>query len=108
MMIAAVSPGGTCGTKPCWKSTGSTGFRFQNKAATPEGVTSVKLRAGADGKAQVQVGGAGALLPLPALGFTLPVTIQWMVQDGGSTECWQTTFSDAATNTTSRFSAAGP
>jgi hypothetical protein len=89
----SVAAGGTCGTRPCWKATGTKGYSYSDKAGTGDGVTGLKLRAGIDGKAGVRVKGAGAGLGLPALPLVLPVTVQLVVEDGDGVECWQTTFS---------------
>ncbi len=107
LMEADVPPGGTCGIRPCWKAT-PTGFSYRNKAATPDGITSLKLKAGAPGTAKVQVTGKGAPLQTPALGLPLPVTVQLVIGDDVSTECWQTTYTAAIVNDPSRFSANGP
>jgi hypothetical protein len=107
LMEANVPPDGTCGARPCWKAT-ATGFFYRNKAGTPDGITSLKLRAGITGKARVQVKGRGANLDTPALPLTLPVTVQLVIRDEVSTECWQTTFSLAGRNDASRFIAKGP
>ena len=103
-----VPPGGVCGSRPCWKASGSTGFSYKNKAATPNGLTSLKLKAGVSGKASVQAKGKGTNLPTPVLGLTLPVTAQLLITSGSTTECWQTTYTAATTNDAARFKAKGP
>jgi hypothetical protein len=112
LMDMDVPPGGTCGTKPCWKASGTksgtTGFSFVNKVGTTTGLTTTKLKAGSTGKAQVQAAGKGANLPLPTLGLTLPVTVQFVAGDTVSTECWQTTFTTEKKNEATQFSAKGP
>jgi hypothetical protein len=108
LMEMDVPPGGTCGTKPCWKASGTTGFSFANKLGTTTGLTSVKLKAGSAGKAQVQAAGKGASLPMPTLGLTLPVTVQFLAKDALSTECWQTAFTTEKKNDVTQFSAKGP
>jgi hypothetical protein len=110
-LLAAEIPNGsvvpTCGTKPCWSSAG-TGYKYKNKAATPAGITDVKLNAGDAGKAQVQVKGKGALLAPPALGaLSTPVIVQLLINDGITTECFKTTFSSGDQTATS-FKAKGP
>ena len=109
---ATVLPGGTCGTKPCWKLLGNAlspkGYRYKNKDATPDGITDMKLQAGVADKAKLQVKGKGANLALPPLGLTLPVTVQLRISDGVTTECWQTTFSTSQDNTPAKFKAKGP
>jgi hypothetical protein len=107
LMEMDVPPGGTCGTKPCWKASGTTGFSYKNTAGTTT-LTSRKLKAGSAGKAQVQAAGKGTNLPLPTLGLTLPVTVQFVARDGVSTECWQTAFTMEKKNDATEFSAKGP
>jgi hypothetical protein len=108
LLAADVPPGGICGARPCWRPIGQTGFTYRNKIGTPDGVTGLRLKAGPAGRAKVQVKGKGIHLPTPALGLTIPVTVQLVIRDGVSTECWETKFPAAAINTTSRFFARGP
>jgi ELWxxDGT repeat protein len=112
LMQARIVPGGTCAGKPCWKLVGSVaapvGDKYKNKAATPDGLTDAKLKAGAAGKAQVGVKGKGSLLQNPALQLTLPVTVQLLIGDGSGTACWQTTYSNSTTNDPTQFKAKGP
>ena len=108
VMNADLPPGGTCGTKPCWKPSGATGYAYRNKAATPDGLVTVRLKAGATGKPRIQIVGKGINLQTPALPLTLPVTVQLVVRDDASTECWQTIYSTARVNDGARFVANGP
>jgi hypothetical protein len=110
---AQILPGGNCGTKPCWKLVGKVtaplGDKYANKAATPDGLTNATLKAGATGRAQVVLKGKGSLLHNPAnLGLTLPVTAELVIRDGTGTSCWQTTYSAAGTQSSTKFSAKGP
>jgi hypothetical protein len=107
LLEADIPPGGMCGFKPCWKPTALRGFVYKNRQGLPDGVVSLKLIAGGDGKAKIQALGKGASLQTPALPLTLPVTAQLVIVNDGSTQCWQTTFT-AATSTTSFFRATGP
>ncbi len=73
---AAVPAGGTCAGRPCWTENGS-GFKYKQKALTPNGILSVALKAGVDGRASAQVQGKGDLLALPPLpAGALPLTVQ--------------------------------
>lgn len=107
-----ILPGGTCAGKPCWKLLGNvaspTGYKYKNKAATPDGLTDAKLKAGTDGKAQLGLKGKGSLLQNPMLGLTMPATVQLLIGDGTGTACWQTTYSTAKSNIATKFSAKGP
>jgi hypothetical protein len=88
LIYTATAPaGGTCAGKPCWKPTGTSGFKYKDKEATPLGLTQVKLKRGDAGTAQVQVKGKGDRLVLPALGPGLALPIVAQLQ-GGNGECW--------------------
>jgi hypothetical protein len=108
LLASAILAGGMCGTKPCWKATGTTGFSMANKLALPDGITKIKLGAGVAGKAKVQVDGKGANLPVPSLPLVLPVTAQLLIHDGVGTTCFQTTYNAAAVNDGAKFKAKGP
>jgi hypothetical protein len=45
---------------------------------------------------------------MPALPLTTPATAQLLIDDGITTECWQTTFSTALKNDPTQFKAKGP
>jgi hypothetical protein len=108
LLEADVPPGGTCGSRPCWKAVGTTSFLYKNKAGTPNGLTSLKLRSGPSGRPRIQAKGKGASLAMPPLELTLPVTVQFVIDNGSSTECWQTIYTTAIANDPSRFTAKGP
>jgi hypothetical protein len=99
---------GKCGNLPCWRGAGRTTFRYKNPFASPDGMTSAKLKSGVAGKSRIQVMGKGNNLQAPALGLTLPVTVQLLIGDGNSTRCWQTTYTTARINGGARFNAKGP
>jgi cysteine-rich repeat protein len=91
--IRARAPGGgACSGKPCWKPTGSTGFKYADRALSPDGLLSMKLKAGAAGKASITLKGKGASLPMPVLPAALPVTVQ--LHNGLA--CWETVHSAPA------------
>jgi hypothetical protein len=108
LLEAVVLPGGTCSGRPCWKAAGTTGFKYKNKLAMPDGVTDEKLKSGAVDKSQVSVKAKGALIDMPALPLTTPVTVQLVITDGVTTSCWQTAFPTSLKNDTFQFRAKGP
>lgn len=68
-----------------------------------------ELQAGLAGKTKVQVNGKGVNVAMPTLGLTAPVTVQLVIDDGATPECWQTTLSTPPVVTTSgQFKAKGP
>ena len=101
-MTATAAAGGTCGTKPCWKSSGD-GFKYADKNGAGEGLTKIALKPGAAGKAKISVAGKGANLHLPTLPLSTPVTIQVKRSDGSA--CWRGVFSMPSTSSSSAFSA---
>jgi hypothetical protein len=91
----AVPSGGTCGTVPCWRASGTTSVVYHAaNPREPEGLDKMKLTSGAAGKMKIQVtrkGRSNLDVPIPAVaGLTLPLTIQ-LQQDGGN--CFSSTFS---------------
>jgi hypothetical protein len=98
-----VPPGGTCAGKPCWRGDAK-GFRFTDRTRAT-GVKQLKLRAGAAGKAHVELQAKGQRIA--AVGAALPfaqspaVTVE-LRNDLG--ECWRSDFSAPARgNTSARF-----
>ena len=91
-----------CGSKPCWKA-GTSGFKYKDKTGIPDGLTGLKLKAGAAGKAKIGVKGKGANLPVPMLPLTTPLRVQLKRADTGG--CWDATYSSAIINTASKLKA---
>ena len=99
--------GGTCGAGPCWKPSGSSGFKYADKAATPDGTVQVALKAGGAGKAKMSFKGKGPLLTgrplgLPTPPLPLPVRAQLQGENG---VCFEATYSSASTNKPGTFKA---
>jgi hypothetical protein len=95
VMSAAIPAGGTCGTKPCWKALNGKGYKYVNKAGTPEGITKLLLKSGGAGLSKVIAKGKGVNLIMPDLPLTLNVTAQIQSENG---ECWQTVHSALGTS----------
>ena len=102
---AVIAPGGTCGTRPCWKPSGSAGFEYDNQAGR---ISKVKLRAGVAGRAQVAISGRGAAVAPPNPALTLPVTVEFLVRNGPTTTCFATPFTAARQNDDQGFRASVP
>jgi hypothetical protein len=94
---------GTCGRGPCWRATGTTGFKYGDRLQTPHGVSKAQLRAGTSGAAKVVVKGRGSNLGLPGDVFTTPVTLQ-LQRNGGP--CWEAIFSAPIVNDPDTFKSA--
>jgi hypothetical protein len=94
LVLTASAPAGvTCKNgKPCWKASGTKGFKYADGDLTPQGVQKLQLQAGPDGKAKIAVGGKGALLPMPALD-TLAFPL-WVQLQGSNGACWETYYAE--------------
>jgi hypothetical protein len=90
---ATVDPGGTCGTKPCWKALGTPpgakGYRYKNGPANDEGVQKVIAKPGLSGKAKTIFKGRGESLTMPTIPVALPLTAQLASTTGA---CWSAEF----------------
>ncbi len=87
---AAVPPGGTCGTKPCWTAK-PTSFAYKNKSRAPHGIEQLQLKSSpTPGKAKIGLKGKGSQLTMPVLGsLTPPLRVQ-LVRPGGP--CWEAAY----------------
>ncbi len=100
LQIEVTNPaGGTCAGKPCWKASGTSGYKYSDKELTPDGTQKMSLKAGALAKAKIQLSGRGANLDLPVDLTTLvqPIVVQIQNSDG---VCWENIFSAPATKHT--------
>jgi cysteine-rich repeat protein len=86
---------GPCAAKPCWKPTGVTGYVYKDKELTPEGVQKLQLKAGALGKAKIQLTARGTAMNMPDLStLTQPLTVQIQNSNG---ICWDAVYSSPPT-----------
>jgi hypothetical protein len=99
---ATVSGGGTCKGNSCWKPLGTKGFAYKDPKRLRFGIASIKLKAGADGKAQVAINGQGTKIPVPGQPVPLPLRVQLLAENG---QCWESVFSSTGTtrNDTGRY-----
>jgi hypothetical protein len=112
LLVQSLAPsGGTCeaGTS-CWvaKGTppGSKGFVYKDRdLLLPDGMKSVKLTPGIDGRAKAKVKGQGPLLGLPSpMNVTLPVRVQLQGENG---ICFDATYTAAKVDREEVFIAVG-
>jgi cysteine-rich repeat protein len=103
VMSVTVPPGGTCGTKPCWKVV-KNGFQYTDKTLHAQGVKQVKLKGNiVPGKAQLQVKGTGGTLPVPPMPFVQDSAVVMQIANDAGV-CWETVFTTPATkNVTTQF-----
>ncbi len=107
LVFAADAPaGGTCGTKPCWKTTKVGAVKYVDKERTPDGLKKLIAKPGVAGKAKIVVKGGGAdlggTLGIPSLPLALPLRVQLQTMHG---PCWEATYYPvgASKNDGSRF-----
>jgi hypothetical protein len=95
VFTASAAAGGACKKgKPCWKASGTKGFKYADGDLTPQGVQKLQLQSGIDGKAKIAFGGKGALLGMPALdALAFPLVVQLQ---GTHDECWAATYASAS------------
>jgi hypothetical protein len=101
LLFSFVPPGRTCSDKPCWKVTKTTGFKYRDKLLDPDGISAILLKSGAASFAKAQVKGKGALLGMPSLPLTTPVTVQLKRNDNPL--CWEATYSNPDKNLSDQF-----
>ncbi len=98
---AIIPPGDACNSGPCWKATGSKGFKYKDDILSAGGVQTVILKAGTAGKAKIIVKAKGADLQMPSLPLAqdAAVVVQLKNIDG---ECWEARYSGPATKNDDR------
>lgn len=95
LMELRAPAGGTCPVgKPCWKSKGAKGFKYNDKDATPNGIKRMRLRTTPPALADIVVRARGADVPITGLPLSGTVIAQLVKSDGP--ECWQSTYSAPA------------
>ena len=102
LMRTSAPAGGTCPGGPCWRKRGDR-FQYKDADRTPDGLQSLVLTPGDDGKAQIRLKGDGAHVIAPQLPFTTKVTAQLKASTGA---CWEAEYSTATRNTARDFKAA--
>jgi len=102
-----IAPGGSCGrtAKPCWRSNGKS-FTYTDASAAAAGIQSVKLRPGADGKAQIVVVAKGSALESPALPLDVSSPVQAQLRSVDD-RCWAAQLANPSRNDPRTFSASG-
>jgi cysteine-rich repeat protein len=103
LLETSAPAGGSCGGKPCWQTIPAGGFRYADRAGTPDGLVRLLLRTGSSGAARIVIRGKGAFLPEPRLP---PAQDPEVVVQVHNTEgvCWEARYSTPALQSeTDRF-----
>ncbi len=106
-------PGGTCGTKPCWKAISTKGYKYKDKAALKDGAFKVLLKGNpTDAKTKVLFKGRDGNLGFSAGNPLLDAsgTISVRLSNTDNANCWGADFAPATVikNTDSLFKAKTP
>jgi hypothetical protein len=99
----AMDPGGMCSGQDCWKPR-THGFKYANKAGTPNGVVSLFLHDGGPGTAHISLKASGLNLDLPPLPFQQDTKVTFQLRNDLG-ECWDADYSTATRNDTDNFKA---
>ncbi len=114
-MGAVIDPGGSCPTKPCWRTVSDKGWKYTSRDGNAYGINKVGMKGGAAGKPFLQLAGKAGNLPVPA-----PIAaIRYLDQDtqvivqlhsSNPANCWESSFGIGNTkiNDGSSFKAATP
>jgi hypothetical protein len=104
----------TCGTKPCWKASGSTGVKYTDKTLSSDGALQLQLKGGEPTKGKVQFkaknNGPKGQLEMPT-GLTLQLandikaTVQVWISNG---TCFSGTVTNIRENSAVQFKATEP
>jgi hypothetical protein len=92
ILDAVIPAAGTCGAKrprPCWRETGS-GYGYGDSDLTPDGIKTLVLKEGAQGKAEISLKGKGPLLD----DVTIPIMaspVRAQLTNGET--CWEAVYS---------------
>jgi hypothetical protein len=102
VLLSALAPADAC-PGGCWTESPS-GYRHANAGLDPDGIASMKLRAG--GRSRIRVKARGANLGLAGLPFDVPVRVRVLGQDGGA--CFGADFTAARRSSDTEFRARIP
>jgi hypothetical protein len=104
----------TCGTKPCWKPSGSTGVKYSDKTLSSDGALLLQLKGGEPTKGKIQFkaknNGPKGQLEMPT-GLTLQLandikaTVQVHISNGA---CFSGTVTNIRENSAVQFKATEP
>lgn len=107
--VAAIVPADAdCGGRACWNPAGRSTFKFRNPSGVnSDGIVSMKVAAGAQGRARLSALGRGGELNLPLLDLQLPVRLQLTASTGEETHCWEASYSQSRVGSAESFRARG-
>jgi cysteine-rich repeat protein len=92
LVLSSRAPaGGLCGGVPCWRDLGPRGFRYIDRAGSPDALIRLLLRPGEEGRARIVLRARGALLPSLSLPLAQqPEAVVQLRSDAGA--CWESRY----------------
>jgi len=90
---AIVPPGGTCNNRDCWKET-KKGFRYKDVTTANDGIKTISMKSGTNGKSKIVLKGQSLNLDLPPLPLEQDQKVIVQLKndfDGG--QCFEARFS---------------
>ncbi len=99
VMGATAAADGDCLAQPCWKTT-ARGFKYTSKNLTPDGLFTMSLNSGTEGRASIVIKGKGDRLRMPGMPLKQDTRVTVQLVDSDGAVCWETVFSAPATKNT--------
>ena len=81
------------------------GFKYTDPSLSKDGIRSIRLKAGAAGRAKVRIYGAGQGLGVARAGLPLDQSSQVTAQLSNGSTCWEAVFTTSRRNSSKRFKA---
>lgn len=92
---AIVPAATTCTGDPCWKATGTRGFRYSDRERSTAGLQKLSLKAGSAGKTKIVISGKGSGLQLPSLPLSQDQSVLMQLKNDAG-QCWESRFTAPA------------
>ena len=103
-LSVTIPRGGVCKGRECWREA-SSGFKYNNAAAIPNGKMKIVLKEGlTPGAAKIIVKGKGSHLAAPSLPLDKSPRVRVQLRNSNGV-CWEANFSTAAKNLSTEFKA---
>ena len=105
LLFSMTAPGDAlCGSRSCWRF-GTRSVKYKSTELLPDGVRTLIVKTGENGRASLKMQGAGPLLSqreggMTELPLTLPITVQLRSTLGG---CWEASYSQSELNNQTTF-----
>ncbi len=93
-----VPPGGSCGSRSCWRSSGSKRHVYFDADTASDGVRSIVLKSSSVNRTKIVWTALSDTLLLPVMPVVEPLSAQVIATTGATVACWGTDFDAVRTN----------